>query len=226
MHTDTVTASEWWARPRDGQGGVWIQNYQKSLGVRHRELLAAIVRELQVETLLEIGCHCGPNLVKLAEANPQLHAQGIDVNADAIAAGQRWLQHCGLSKRVKLSQHRFPDGTAALPSGGFDVVLSCYTLAYVAPADLDASLYEMGRLAARAVILAEPMALNGRVTAPMHNITGYREWAHDYRAALPWIGTLSGAETRLALVAPPVDRLNGILVVERESAVTSISSGR
>lgn len=215
MHVASQEAANWWARPRDGQAGQWVANYQKSLAARHRTVIASIVRELQVETLFEVGCHCGPNLVKLAEADPQLRAAGIDVNVDAIMAGRRWLRDKALSDRVQLNACRFPDGTASLASGSFDVVLSCYSLAYVAPADLDLALYEMGRLATRAVILAEPMTLEGRVGTPVQNASGYREWAHEYRSALRWNGSLAGGEARLVPVTPPVDRLNAILVVER-----------
>jgi predicted O-methyltransferase YrrM len=215
LHGDSLAAADWWARPRDGQGGVWITNYQKSLGVRHREAITAIVAELQVTSVLEIGCHCGPNLVKLAEANPQLQAAGIDVNADAIAAGQAWVAQRGLDTRVELAVRRFPEGTSTVATGIVDVVLSCYSLAYVAFDDLDAALYEMGRLARRAVIIAEPMVLGDQMGSGRQELSGYREWTHNYERALRWIGSLADMTTRVVMVDPPVDRLNAILVATR-----------
>jgi hypothetical protein len=219
MHTQSVQAAEWWARPRGVQAQSWVQNYQRSLGARHRQLISQLVGELKAETVFEVGCHCGPNLIRICRDHPTVHAHGIDASAEAVVAGRGWVAQLGLADRVQVTAQRFPEGTAATPSGFADVVLSCYTLAYVAPADLDAALYEMGRIAARAVVLAEPMPIEGPI-AHVHRMNGYSEWAHDYQAALAWIGNLRGVKTRLVPVRPAVDRLNAILVVERADPPT------
>jgi hypothetical protein len=200
-----------------------IQNYQRSLGGRQRLAISRIVRELRAETVFEVGCHCGPNLIRLALDHPGLTAHGIDASVEAVQAGRSWVADQGLAGRVQLTAQRFPEGTQATPTGFADVVISCYTLAYIAPADLDAALYEMGRLAGRALILAEPMPVDGVRPAPIHQMSGYSEWAHDYQGALEWVGSLRGVTTRIVPMHPPVDRLNAILVVERDVPSTSNS---
>lgn len=214
MHAQTIEATDWWARPRGATSANWIANYQRSVPARHRTAIAAIVQALQAESLLEVGCHCGPNLVRLAQQrDPALQLTGIDANAEAVAAGQAWVAAQGYGDRIQLQVGRCPAATQGLASGCVDVVLSCYTLAYVAPADLDAALYELGRLATRAVVIAEPM---GRGPTPTRALSGYSEWTHDYQEATQWIGSLAGMTTRIVPIVPPVDKLNAILVLTRD----------
>lgn len=213
MHVETRQAVDWWARPR-AENSTWIQNYQNSLQGRHRTQIVEIVKGLKPATLLEVGAHCGPNLVRLAQELPKLRMIGIDVNADAITAGRAWTAQLGLSGRIQLNTGRVPEATENLPTGCCDVVLSCYALAYIAPTDIDAVLYELGRLARRAVILAEPMPGRGQ-PAMARSLSGYSEWAHDYPGAVKWIGTLNTCATTTTAIEPPIDRLNGICVIAR-----------
>lgn len=214
MHAQTVDAANWWARPRGANAAQWVATYQKSLSSRHRDAIVGIVRELpNVTTVLEVGSHCGPNLIRLAQAMPHLEQlSGVDINAEAVEAGQRWVTSLGLRDRIEMVVGRIPEKTEALPSGCVDVVLSCYALAYIAPQDLDAVLYEMGRLAKKALVLAEPMP--GGPPRPMQ-VTDYQEWAHDYQKAAKWLNTWHGCAMQIVPVDPPVDRLHSILVATR-----------
>jgi hypothetical protein len=125
----------------------------------------------------------------------------------------------GLGERIQLITGRVPDATQALTDRCVDVVISCYALAYMAPPDLDAMLFEMGRLARRAVILAEPMTDQPTAT-PHVLLNGYRDWAHNYIAASRWIGTWRGMTVQIARIEPPVDRLSAILVATRGESST------
>jgi ubiquinone/menaquinone biosynthesis C-methylase UbiE len=218
MHAHTKAAAEWWARPRGQTNANWVETYQRSLKAPHRDAIVTAMQALSgVTSVLEVGSHCGPNLFRLASELPYLEQlTGVDVNADAIAAGARWAQSRGLSERVHFDVGRVPDVTSALPDSCVDVVLSCYALAYIAPADLDGVLYEMGRLARRAMVLAEPMTNQPKADGGA-TWGGYAEWAHNYQAAIRWIGTMRGMTIRRIDVTPPVDRLNGILVAERST---------
>lgn len=217
MHAETVEAGNWWARPRGATNDHWIATYQRSVGAKHRTALVDVLKTIQPETLLEVGCHCGPNLVRCAAEFPALEMLGVDINSDAIDAGKRWVTSQGLASRIQLTAGRMPAVTADLPDRCCDVVLSCYALAYIAPADLDAVLYEMGRLAAKAVILAEPMVLGTEKATHQRAVQGgYHEWAHQYGEAIKWINTWRGVTTTVGTITPPVDRLNAILVARRD----------
>jgi len=218
MHTDTLEAAQWWAQSRGATSANWIANYQRSLHSRQRDVISGIMRELAPAEVLEVGCHCGPNLVRLAQEHPTLRAIGVDINAEAVAAGRQWLTSAGLESRVQLNAGRFPAVTAGIADGAFDVVLSCYALAYIAPVDLEAALYEMGRLAARAVVLAEPQTDQVPAAQSARSLSGYTEWTHRYTAALPWVGSLRDVTCRTVPVDPPVDKLNAVLVITRNVA--------
>jgi len=215
MHTQTVEAANWWARPRGPQAREWVETYQRSLQARHRTVLVEIMRELAPATVLELGCHCGPNLIRLCETFPHLIASGVDANAEAIVAGRTWAAARGLDERTEFQVGRFPEVTHALADRAVDVVVTCYALAYVSPSDLQAALYEAGRLAATAVVILEPMVSGEAGPQETRSLSGYTEWAHDYQTALAWIGTLRGVSTTLTPIRPPVDRLNAALVVRR-----------
>lgn len=219
MHAQTQEAGNWWATPRGETAANWIANYQRSLQSRQRTLISEIVGRLAPETVFEVGSHCGPNLIRLAADYPALKCLGIDANTEAVEAGRSWVERLGFSDRIRLSVGRVPEQTLGLATGFADVVLSCYTLAYIAPADLDAVLYDMGRLATKAVILAEPMSdTDGQ--APWHGAfhSGYQEWAHNYQAATKWLNTWHGMTLTRVPVTPPIDRLNAILVAVRDGA--------
>ena len=215
MHTATLEAGNWWAQSRGPRAGHWVETYQHSLGHRHRAQIVEAVQAIKPETLLEVGCHCGPNLVRLGQALPGLRMLGVDINAEAITGGRQWMTSLGLSDLVQLNAGRIPDVLTGLPTGSCDVVLSCYALAYIAPADLDAVLYEMGRIASRAVVLAEPTTLEGPVP-DKRSLTGYSEWAHHYQKSTQWIGTWRNMTWTVTPVSPPVDRLNAVLVASRD----------
>jgi cyclopropane fatty-acyl-phospholipid synthase-like methyltransferase len=211
MQAETIEAGDWWARPRGETAASWVKNYQLSLKARHRTAIVEIVKSLEAETVFEVGAHCGPNLVRLATEIPALRSIGVDVSAEAVNAGRSWVASLGLSDRVQLNVGRVPQCTDAVPTGSCDVVLSCYALAYLAPEDLEETLYEMGRIAAKAVVLAEPMGHSQNT----RSMSGYTEWAHDYEQAAKWCMTWRGMTITRHPVSPPVDRLNGILVATR-----------
>lgn len=231
MQTATMDAASWWARSRGATADHWIGNYQRSLENRHRVVISDLVGRLGAQSVLEVGCHCGPNLVRLAQDHAGLtQITGLDVSAEAIQAGQRWIETLGIADRVQLVVGRVPGATGALADGCADVVLSSYALAYVAPGDLDAVLWELGRLARRAVVLAEPMTETGPGAVARMTVDGYHEWAHNYREAARWMGSWAGMTLQTVAIDPPVDRLERVLVADRgapsESPMWSSPSGR
>lgn len=214
MHAQTLEATEFWARPRD-ESSAWISNYQRSLQTRHRIIISRAIRECGATSVLEIGCHCGPNLLRIATDQPRVtRLLGYDVNEQAVEAGRRWAQSVGLGDRIQIEAGTVPAATRHLPDRSFDVVLSCYTLAYIAPGDLAAMLWEMGRLAKHAMVIAEPMT-SAHEPRTRSNLTGYVEWAHNYQTASRWLGTWSDCVMRSEPVSPPVDQLDTVLIAER-----------
>jgi hypothetical protein len=180
-----------------------VSAYDLSAVEQHRDWAVQAVTDLGAATVLEVGCHCGPVLGRLEAAG--LRACGIDINAGAVAAAQA---------------HGFSAVVGAVPStleryddGAFDVVLSSYCLAYIAPHDLPDTLAAMMRVALFGLVLVEPMAGAG-VPEQMTRFGSYTEWRHDYLTALELAQPLVAGRpvvemTRLA--RGPFAGINGVV---------------
>ena len=212
----TVHTADWWAAPRQETAGNWVANYQRSLDSPQRDVLTTIIGELAPETLIEVGCHCGPNLVRLAMDHPALKMIGIDISREAIEAGRQWIRSLEHEDRIQLNVGEARASLSNLSTNTADVVVSSYCLAYFSPEDLGGMLYEIGRVASAHAVLVEPIRTDtyqGRQSSG-----GYQEWAHDYVEAAQWVGTLRGWNAKIYTIDPPVDHLNGAVVFSASSA--------
>jgi len=85
------------------------------------------------DSVLEIGCGTGRNLVKLARAYPSARLHGLDVSQEMLTSAAAALDRAGLSARVVLAKG---DATAFEPAylfgeGEFDRVLISYALSMI-----------------------------------------------------------------------------------------------
>ena len=85
------------------------------------------------DSVLEIGCGTGRNLVKLARAYPSARLYGLDVSREMLASAAAALARAGLSGRIALAQG---DATAFDPealfgAGEFDRVFISYALSMI-----------------------------------------------------------------------------------------------
>ena len=85
------------------------------------------------DTVLEIGCGTGRNLIKAAKAYPQARFFGLDVSREMLAAAAASIDRARLSSRVAIAQ---ADATAFDPQGlfgqaQFDRVLISYALSMI-----------------------------------------------------------------------------------------------
>jgi len=185
-----------------------VDRYQASVAAPHRTVLLEALAACQPwRRLHELGCHMGPNLARIRERFPDALVSGCDVDANAIAAGQAWFDD---DPNVALWQADLFDDLNVPYFQKPDVLLTCYTLAYVHPDDLSVVLRRLVQEAQRAIVLAEPMAAGAsRLT---HG--AFPEWAHDYAAALATAVADAGRTARACLwhIQPPVDCLNAVLL--------------
>jgi hypothetical protein len=159
----------------------------------HRQHLILALRCLPpVASLYEIGCGSGPNLRLLKAMYPEMRLGGSEP-CQGLAT---WAsEHIG----CHIDQAFLPDGAPT----GYDVMLSCYALAYV---DEDAVRETLRRTETLHAILMEPNA--GLVSGG----AGVPEVQHDYLTALEETGW------RLQFrwpIMPPVQGLNACIVASR-----------
>jgi len=48
----------------------WIETYWKTITHPHRDTLLEVLNQVEFDSVLEIGCNCGPNLARIKEAFP------------------------------------------------------------------------------------------------------------------------------------------------------------
>ena len=208
---DTSAATAFWAAPRDSTA--WVTGYRDSLHTRHRAvILEALDASSPWRSVHELGCHCGPNLRLIRQRFPWSVCTGSDVNTQAIEEGRRWF---ALDPNVSLWQANLLDDLNTPYMEKPDIILTCYTLAYVAPEDLHIVLRRLVQEARRGVILAEPMApasQAGSLKKP------FPEWSHDYAATMGAVMQEQGRDGIgvIRMVDPPVDNLNAVLTVTWE----------
>ncbi len=165
-----------WARrssPAQSSGGCLATDHP------HRELiLKRVSGYAPFQSLLEVGCGNGPNLLLLAKAFPEADFRGVDINPNFVKSGTKWFKENGVSN-VSLLVGK-ADDLGTFPDKSFDVVLTDAVLIYVGPDKIRKVLSDAVRIARRAVILVEwhsPDAAN-----PL----GFyeRHWVRNYEALL------------------------------------------
>lgn len=205
-------ASDFWSAPRGPLTQGWIHEYWTSQDQPHHLLLVQELARLNPASVLEVGCHCGVNLRALSVACPECRLAGFDVSADAIADGRRRLAECGIDADLRVG--RAPE---ALNDYGDDCVewaCSCYTLAYVDPKEVSATLAAMWRVSSKGIVLFEPTAFDlTQAFGFARPEFGYREFRHPYLHLMSAIPGMTGALATIHEVAYPDNALNALIVV-------------
>ncbi len=200
-------ATAYWRYRAETFGPGWTKHYWNSWQAPYRQALADAIGACgPIGSILEVGCHVGPNLRLWRQRWPEAVLFGLDVSPQAIQFGREhfagdpdlhlWLEDY-------LTAPFFPMA---------DIVAACYALSYADPGALPAVLEQCWRSARRAVVLAEPMALDGLPAGPCK--ADMEEWRHDYVQALTDLGA---RHVEVRLVTPPADgTLNGILIARKD----------
>jgi SAM-dependent methyltransferase len=171
-------------RKRGGED--WVMGYWNDDRSPRRDHLVDALRTTfgAPRSVLDIGCNAAPNLRRIASEFPGCRLSGFDINEGAIVGARRRFAEIGIP--VDLQVGTFYDVLPAIPTDSVDVIISTFALAYVPPTHLAEVLADIVRIAGRGVVLAEPLALNGR-PAGVLTVPWY-DWRHDYAAAFYGLG--------------------------------------
>lgn len=162
--------------------------YWETRGAVYRCLLASMLHKLPpFQSLLEIGSHSGPNLWAIRQQFPAAHLIGLEPSEVCAKFGQVAAVREAMDRMTPAQRTAFesqseakgevlsvgvdfmvgsaPDGLAVFRE--IDVVVSCYTLAYLSPAELHATLSRVVDLARVGILLVEPMPTAAEPEGPM-----------------------------------------------------------
>ncbi len=87
------------------------------------------------QTVLEIGCGTGRNLIRAARAYPQAQVFGLDVSRVMLGAAAASIARAGLSSRIAIAQGDATgfDSLALFGHARFDRVMISYALSMIPP---------------------------------------------------------------------------------------------
>jgi len=152
----------------------WAEGYLETVAHPHRQQLVDAVGKLDpLTSILEVGCASGANLIRLRERFPTVDLIGLDINARAVAVGQKYFADRGDTRVRFLNAH--VKQLQSMPNRSVDVVLADAVLMFVTPDRIQTVLAEMGRVASKALILNEYHCA-GLVDG--HFLGG--RWAYDF----------------------------------------------
>ena len=172
---------DWWLeRDKSGAGQAAAEASWNSWLAPHRYNIDLALRLVYpFRSLYEIGCQAGPNLRMVHTTYPEVELFGCEP--------------CETARRVTRDRLPCKIESGVLPFvpgyGGrlFDVVLSCYTLAYVSDTDIQYTLKLLSE-ACSTIILLEPTSWGAVYPTGMCRNDLLKEWRHPYHEIIRGIG--------------------------------------
>lgn len=155
----------------------WIEDYWQSQSHPHRQLILNVLKELEFDSLLELGCNCGPNLALISKTFPGKRLLGIDIEPRVIERAKDEVRetHFQLGNITNL-----PWDTQSV-----DVVLADATFMYLDDEELRLALNEIERVVKGTVIVIDrfsPAKVKGRF------VCEYQFYQRTY--CMHWFGTI------------------------------------
>ena len=149
-------------------GGSWVDEYISSADHPHRDLILKAIEKhfTPLDSILEVGCNAGPNLLRIVSVHPNADIAGIDVSEPAITKAKEIL----------------PEGEFKVASGThipfskdyFEVGLADAVLMYADPHTMHRIAREFQRVLNKGLILVEWYDESKEGVIKDHH------WARDY----------------------------------------------
>lgn len=203
----------WRERHRSRPGDEWAEMYWSSMDRPYRDRLVEIASQVApITSVLELGCNALPNLRRMHMAFPDAELYGVDINDQALAYGFAQAKKEGWDLKLALETDTLEHYIERKQVACFDVVFSCYALAYIEPDTIRNVVWGAMRLARKLVIFAEPTVMG---TWRRVRDADTDEWAYDYLRLASKCRERT-AQMEEEVVSPSFDGLNGITVITFE----------
>jgi len=146
---------DWWQT--DGGSEYMKRNAPSELDIvkRIRSLYSALIGPLEVfgtipQTILEVGCGPGANLVALSELLPETAISAVEPNGEA--------RQIALNRCTKVTICEGSTEKLDWPDSSFDLVMTAGVLIHVSPDKLKDSMSEIARVTKKYVLCIEYFA--------------------------------------------------------------------
>lgn len=148
-----TSLQEWVWRTRHLYRRNWAEGYLDTVQHPHRSQIVDAVSDFApIDSILEVGCASGANLVRLRACFPDARLLGIDINRRAIAIAGTYFAQQGdnnVSFFISRADHlNFPDAS-------IDVVFTDAVLMFIAPDRIGKVLNELCRVARKGLVFNE-----------------------------------------------------------------------
>jgi ubiquinone/menaquinone biosynthesis C-methylase UbiE len=134
----------------------WAESYisKEAINHPHRKILIEMIsKHYPFETVLEIGCASGPNLLLLAKKFPKTKFYGIDISKKAIETGRNYFLKENI-KNVFLDSGK-AENLKNFKDKSIDIIFTDATLIYEGPDKIDLIIKEMLRIVKKSIVLCE-----------------------------------------------------------------------
>lgn len=179
---DGEHSKQWW-RTRDEQQssaeGFWNQREHPA-----RTAIGEEIAKLDGSSLLEVGCHAGPNLWAVTQRKLFDRVAGTEISPTILSYAKDTLPH-RLGRSVDLREAYCDDLPFA--DGEFDITLLSVTLCCIGPEEILQSLDEVLRVTRRWIVIAEPFDDDPDHGTPLglpDNYPNTTYWIRNYAALL------------------------------------------
>jgi ubiquinone/menaquinone biosynthesis C-methylase UbiE len=158
------------------EGENWIKTYLNSVQHPHRLLLTnKIIHYQPMESILEIGCNAGPNLILLSTKIPSTALHGIDISKKSIEMGNIYIKEKEI-KNIHLTYGK-AHNLKQFDNKCFDAVFSDAALIYIGPDLIFKVIDEILRITKKVCIFNEWHSDSINKTSYYHQ----GHWVHNYR---------------------------------------------
>lgn len=144
-------------------GKNWVEDYVISVDHPHREVILEAIGMLDFNSVIDMGCNAGPNLMVIRQEYPDVDLAGFDVSPQAIKKAKEILPEADL----KVGEYK------KIPfKKTFDLGICDASLMYVPPQEVQQVMGEINRVVSKFLVIVE------RVSKKEQN-NGYI-WSRDY----------------------------------------------
>jgi ubiquinone/menaquinone biosynthesis C-methylase UbiE len=143
----------------------------------HIDKLIKILKKIEFENILDIGCGCGVELSRIQKEFPKIEIAGIDINQETI-------DFCKykLNGDFKVGQAE----SLPYPDKSFDIVMTDAVLIYIPSEKIEQVINEMKRVVKKALVMVEWH--DNRMTKLGNFVRDH--WVRDYEELLGKIETI------------------------------------